>query len=49
VGLKVLLTRAHGCCPWIDAGDGVLFMIDVMPVGLQTSLTVPIRIQNVVT
>ena len=45
---KVLVTRAHGFCPWIDAGVSVLFVIDVMPVVLQTNLTVPIRIQNVI-
>ena len=29
---KVLVTRAHGFCPWIDAGISVLFVMDVMPV-----------------
>jgi len=31
-GSKGNVTRAHGFCPWIDAGVSVLFVIDVMPV-----------------
>jgi hypothetical protein len=39
VDLKVLLTRAYGFCPWIDAGDGVLFVVDVMPIHVQDIVT----------